>query len=338
MKTVLCQGEIQDGENVSWAAYNASQQMAKFEHEERKLPAISALLPLFNEEAKSFAMICHSMNVVKKAVFKLNPEQVPVIALDQPLYALAKTIQWNWPNTFGEDKFVIMFGGLHIEMAAFKLLGNLLQGSGWTSALVQAGIASSGTAESFLKASHVTRTRRAHQVTACALEILKDGAYQNSGANESSTTIQTWNSENSLASPQFKFWSIVLDLELTVLAFVRSIREANFQLYIDALTKLVPWFFTLDHHNYSRWLPVHLNDMVSLPERHPQVYAEFLRGNFTVNKTGNISSDLAIDHAYEQNNAVVKRGWRSCRFYGKPVCFQTLVGVRPRDGKNYNTI
>ena len=59
MKTVLWQEETRDGENVSWAAYNASQQMAKFEHEKHELPATSTLLPVFNEHAKSSAMICH---------------------------------------------------------------------------------------------------------------------------------------------------------------------------------------------------------------------------------------------------------------------------------------
>jgi len=35
---------------------------------------------------------------------------------------------------------VVMFGGLHIEMVALKMLGDLLEGSGWTGALFQAGI------------------------------------------------------------------------------------------------------------------------------------------------------------------------------------------------------
>ena len=34
-----------------------------------------------------------------------------------------------------------MLGGLHIKMAAFKLLGDWLDGSGWTSALVAAEVA-----------------------------------------------------------------------------------------------------------------------------------------------------------------------------------------------------
>ena len=116
-------------------------------------------------------MIRHVMDIVKQKVGFLNPGQTPVIAFDQPLYALAKHIQWNWSNIYGEDKVVIMFGGIHIEMTALRTIGDWLEESGWTSALVEAGIASPDTADSFLKASHLTRTRHA-QVTASSLYIL----------------------------------------------------------------------------------------------------------------------------------------------------------------------
>lgn len=53
-----------------------------------------------------------------------------MIALDQPLYAVAKEIQWNWSDIYGEEKFVVMFGGLHIEMAFLKVVGGWLEGSG----------------------------------------------------------------------------------------------------------------------------------------------------------------------------------------------------------------
>jgi len=39
------------------------------------------------------------------------------MTFDAPLFALAKLIQWKWPDTYGENKFVAIFGGLHIEMA-----------------------------------------------------------------------------------------------------------------------------------------------------------------------------------------------------------------------------
>ena len=60
-------------------------------------------------------------------------------------------------------------------MAVLKSIGTLLQKSGWTEAIVEAGIASSGTAESFLYASSVTRTRQMHQVTVSTLyKILRE--------------------------------------------------------------------------------------------------------------------------------------------------------------------
>jgi len=73
-----------------------------------------------------------------------------VIAFDQPLFALAKQIQWKGPDRYGE--IVIHFGGLHIEMASLRTLGDWLQGSGWVEALVQADIIKTGTADSLLTA------------------------------------------------------------------------------------------------------------------------------------------------------------------------------------------
>jgi len=165
----MSRGTFGGNEKLSWAAYHAQNQP----RDESDKRAISSLLPLFYDEAKSVAMIRHSMDVVRDAVKVLNPEQVPVIAFDQPLYAIAKSIQWNFPASHGKDLFVVMIGGLHVEMAALKMLGDLLEGSGWTGALVKADVASSGKADSFLKASHVTRTRRAHQVSVNVKNQLK---------------------------------------------------------------------------------------------------------------------------------------------------------------------
>ena len=119
-------------------------------------PVTSALLPVFYKKASMPAMIKHGMDVLKKVIKFLNPAQIPVMAFDQPLFALTKMVQWKWPDMHGEDKYVVMFGGLHLEMALWSTLGDLQEGSGSTTALVEAEIASSGVAESFLKTSHRT--------------------------------------------------------------------------------------------------------------------------------------------------------------------------------------
>ena len=75
---------------------------------------------------------------------------------------------------------IAIFGGLHINVAVLKTAAeNLPESSRWTGALVQAGVATSGLADSFLKASHITPTRRrAHYVTACVLHLAWDKARQ----------------------------------------------------------------------------------------------------------------------------------------------------------------
>ena len=95
-------------------------------------------------------------------------------------------------------------------------------------------------------------------------------------------------------------------MELVVFSLVRSFREANFNLYCQALSALIPFFFTNNNVNYARWLPIHLRDMISLEQTHPQVFSEFQLGKFVVHKTHREFSGLAIDQAHEQANAVVK--------------------------------
>ena len=52
-----------------------------------------------------------------------------------------------------------MFGGVHImELSALKTTENILESSWWSEELIQAGVASCGKADSFLKASHITPT------------------------------------------------------------------------------------------------------------------------------------------------------------------------------------
>ena len=118
-------------------------------------------------------MIKHGMDVVKQATILLNPGQTPVITFDQPLFALAKLVQWNFPATHGEGQYVAMLRGLHTEMALCNVLGDLLEGSGWTLALSKAEVSSAGTAQSLLNAAHLTRTRHNHQVTLLTLHILQ---------------------------------------------------------------------------------------------------------------------------------------------------------------------
>ena len=198
LEQVCLTEKVTDAISITWAVYHATQKRGKpFE------VSISSLLPLIRDQAHSVATIKHAVEKIRDTVAFLDPGQTPVLAADQPLYALAKQIQWQWPD-YGEDKFVIMFGGLHIELALLRSIGTLLQDSGWTSAICEANGASSGTAESFLTASSITRTRQAHLITACRLHNLMKKAFQDYCTDEPGSPqlgLEDWCVQRRRASP-----------------------------------------------------------------------------------------------------------------------------------------
>ena len=197
---------------------------------------------------------------------------------------------------------------LNTLLALFQLLGDWLDDSGWTNILVQADIARSGTADSFIKASHITKTRHAHQVTAATLYILLRKAHEDCQPNDADTRepFEEWCIRRSRETVHFNYWFKTLSLELLMLRFNRSLREGNFQLYVESLAEIMPWMFALDHTHYARWLSVHIRDMTSLSNTHPDILSEFNSGKFVVHKTRNKFSAMAIDQCHEQNNAMVK--------------------------------
>ena len=69
-----------------------------------------------------------------------EPSQTGVLGADQPLYAIAKQLQWTFPGSLGEDKLVVMLGALHVEDKVHQMTGKLLRGSGWTTVLSQAQV------------------------------------------------------------------------------------------------------------------------------------------------------------------------------------------------------
>ena len=80
--------------------------------------------------------------------------------------------------------------------------------------------------------------------------------------------------------------------------FVRSLREGDFPLHVQACNELCSWFHAPDHTNYARWRPVHVRDMVQLAQQNPEVHAEFMKGNIVVQKYRRKFSLMAKDQAH----------------------------------------
>ena len=270
-------------------------------------------------------MMKHGMFVLKEATNFVNPGQIPVTICDQPLFAIAKFVQWNWPATHGENVHVVMLGGLHFEMALSSLCGDLLAAPGWTLALTEAGIASTGTSDSFLRVAHLTKTRRAHQITAVALHKMQHVAFAKHIGQHDKEEFQKWHDGMIKTSATYKFWFMIMQMELTVLAFVKAHRENNFSLYVEALESLAPWFFTLDHANYARWMPIHIRDMKCLPGP----VQDDLKKCWVISKSSNKFSSIPIDQAHEQNKVSVKGSGGAVGLTESPVAFRRWMVAGP---------
>lgn len=119
-----------------------------------------------------------------------------------------------------------MLGGLHTEMALWNTLDDVLEDFGWTTALAEAEVASSGSiaASFFLKVTHLTRTRHAHQITLLALKRFQHEALLQSASNESE---EAWVKAICKRSPIFMYWGFTLRQETLIHISIRAHREKN---------------------------------------------------------------------------------------------------------------
>ena len=93
---LLQKEQFNKDDNISWSAH-----FAHLQYSVPRPPAISGLMPLFRDNAHSVAIVKHGMDVIMKATGHVNPGQIPVLTLDQPLYTIAKEIRkasWFPPN------------------------------------------------------------------------------------------------------------------------------------------------------------------------------------------------------------------------------------------------
>ena len=162
--------------------------------------------------------------------------------------------------------------------------------------------------ESFLTGKKVKRTRYAYQVT---LKVLLE--FSREGFNKSSVEKHDdWINARKLESTTALYWFTAIEMIAIIFMFVRSVRDPNFLNYVDILRSMMPWFFALDHTNYSRWMTVYISDILSLP-CDSELYQEFIKGKFTVIKSGRNFSSMGEDQAHEQHGN--QRRWRLCRTF-----------------------
>ncbi|KAL8625684.1 hypothetical protein ACOMHN_043959 [Nucella lapillus] len=298
---------------VVWTLAGGSQR-----DEDVRPRATVGVFPTFLEKASSMSMQKHAMQVVMKATEFVNPGQIPVIVGDCPLYVQQKKCQMAYSDEVGEKHIVCMIGFLHVEMASQECGGKLLAASGWERMFSMANIFSSGVTASLLGGKHVKRTRYAYHLTLALLHVLKLRAYKEycTGYGPHEPT-DVWEQRLIDASPTISYWTTVREYLLINCHFVKGQRQGDWPLTLSACENLCSWFFVFGHTNYARWLPVFLQNMARLPDLHPSVHAEFMEGNFVVQRSEKKFSMMGLDQSQEHSIQFLKEDSGPKGLYGQ---------------------
>ena len=141
------------------------------------------------------------------------------------------------------------------------------------------------------------------QVAICVIYKLLKEAHAHSQSNLS---LFDWLEEKSKINQMAYYWRLILNFQIQVLIFVRSVRTGNILLYRETFFYFLKWFFALDKYNYSLWFTVYWLDIASLDQCCPVVFCNFMNGNFSFSKTNTLFPLFALDQLNEENNKVIK--------------------------------
>ena len=90
-----------------------------------------------------------------------------------------------------------------------------------------------------------------------------------------------------------------------LLHFVCANREGDCQLRLTSLNAMMPYFFVHDQINYARHSPLYLATMKELEHNEGDSW-NYLKQNFSINKSGIPFCSIGSDHALEQENRSLK--------------------------------
>ena len=71
-------------------------------------------------------------------------------------------------------------------------------------------------------------------------------------------------------APLPQFWISYIILVHFALQFLHATKEGDWNLHLQCLKQMIPWFFAYDRVYYSCYMPVYLCEMLSLPIADPE--------------------------------------------------------------------
>ena len=261
---------------------------------------VMTYLPPINAPVTDFSTIFGCLSYMQKLCKDVNMPYVNV-TLDLGAAMNAYKLVWNYPNLF--SNIFIHVGDFHFMKESFSIIGMLIQGSGFEDIIFQSGMSSTGSLNGVLSGSHYNRCWRIHQHFIEALERLlferfiresdksladslaqldvdfkaaTDGFIADVTEKEGFLTVQKEYLEykEKIQSGDLgktsQFWLVnYLDIMKTLHLIHSAVQENDFAQRLEGWSRMMPYFFSLNKTNYSRYGSYYIQKLRTLEKSHP---------------------------------------------------------------------
>lgn len=282
-------------------------------------------LPFINRPPSNLTTLNSSFHFAAAETRKLN-RQTCFVTYDQPLYAKALSIVEE-SNSEELKNVVVRLGGFHLLMSFTGAIGYILSESGiedlWST------VYAADSVKKMLTGHAYARALRAHIMSFTALGIIicrnlnPSDEFQNSIKN----FFSTWDSEPPLLTdceeqtfitdmcerfiqqltlmeengPTSKLWIQYFKSIVIVLQFLEAERLGNWELHLQSVKQMLPFFHASGHYQYAKYAQIYLQQMANLELiMDPLEFDEYTKkGFFTIRRSekawAGIWSDMVIE-------------------------------------------
>ncbi|GFR84602.1 hypothetical protein ElyMa_002421300 [Elysia marginata] len=100
-----------------------------------------------------------------------------------------------------------------------------------------------------------------------------------------------------------QFWIQYMDRVWLLLHFLTKLKATktnNFHLHVSCLNKLCPLLFSMNHHNYAKYLSIYFVSLANLNHSHPGAKKILMDNGFSVSRSNTPAGRIAVDMTKEQ--------------------------------------
>ena len=84
-----------------------------------------------------------------------------------------------------------------------------------------------------------------------------------------------------------------------LLNIVYATRTGKWHLYLESLRNILLYVFAYNHLNYVKYMTAMLSEMLSMEQNHPNIYREFVAGEFCVQLLPHFFSRVEVGNVIE---------------------------------------